>query len=136
MGMSKTCVLLLMVFLLVPAPSLAQTPRSAFVAANKSWPPFWLRFNRAIKNRDRVALRRMMADDFSDHGGGSPADYYVTQVFSKEMRREYQRALSSGTELIEYGEQPARFTRRKEYPKLIFEFGKDRRWRWIGLVGD
>jgi hypothetical protein len=78
----------------------------------------------------------MMADDFSDHGGGSSADDYVIQVFSKEMRREYQRALSSGTELIEYGEQPARFTRRKEYPQLIFEFGKDRRWRWIGIVGD
>lgn len=134
--MSKTCVVLLILFLLVPFPSLAQTPRSTFIAANKSWPQFWVRFNRAIKKRDRVSLRRMMADDFSDHGGGSSADDYVIQVFSKEMRREYQRALSSGTELIEYGEQPARFTRRKDHPQLIFEFGKDRRWRWIGIVGD
>ena len=134
--MSKTCVLLLILSLLVPTPLYAQSSRSASIAANKSWPQFWVRFNRAIKNGDRVSLRRMMADDFSDHGGGSPADYYVTQVFSKEMRREYQRALSSGTELIEYGEQPARFTRRKDHPRLIFEFGKDRRWHWIGLVGD
>jgi hypothetical protein len=136
MNLSKTCVLLLILFLLVPTSSFAQGSRSASIAANKSWPQFWVRFNRAIKNRDRVTLRRMMADDFSDHGGGSPADYYVTQVFSKEMSREYQRSLSSGTELIEYGERPARFTRRKDYPKLIFEYGKDRRWRWIGLVGD
>lgn len=136
MKLSKTLVLLLILFLLVPTLSFAQSSRSASIAANKSWHQFRVRFNRAIKKRDRVSLRRMMADDFSDHGGGSPADYYVGMVFSKEMRLDYQRSLSSGTEPLEYGEQPARITRRKEHPQLIFEFGKDRRWRWIGLVGD
>lgn len=77
-----------------------------------------------------------MADDFSDHGGGSSADDHVRNVFSKELRRDYQRSLASGTKPLEYGEQPSRITRRKEYPQLIFEFGKDRRWRWIALVGD
>lgn len=134
--MSKPCILLLMVFLLLPTPSLAQNSRAASVAANKSWRPFWVRFNQAVKNNDRVALRRMISDDFDDNGGGGSADEYVVQILSKETKSEYQKSLVSGTKTFKFGEQSSRITRRNEHPQLIFEFGKDRRWRWVALMGD
>ncbi len=134
--MPKTRIFLLVLFLLVPAFTFAQTSRSVSTAANNSWQQFWMRFNQAVKKKDRVALRGMMSDNFDDHGGGSPADDYVKDVFSKRMSREYRVSLGSGTKPFKYEERPSRITKRKGYPQLIFVFDKSNQWRWAALMGD
>ncbi len=83
--MPKTRIFLLIIFLLVPSFIFAQTSRSVSTAANKSWQQFWVRFNQAVKKKDRIALRKMMSDDFDDNGGGSPADDYVIFELNSEV---------------------------------------------------
>ncbi len=134
--MSKTRIFLLIVLLFVPTFTFAQTSRSVSTAANKSWQQFWVRFNQAVKKKDRVALREMMADDFDDNGGGSPAEDYVKDVFSKRMSREYRVSLASGTKPFKYYDRPSRITKRGEYPQLIFIFNKSNQWQWAALMGD
>ncbi len=134
--MSKTRIFLLAVLLFVPTFTFAQTSRSVSTAANKSWQQFWVRFNQAVKKKDRVALREMMADDFDDNGGGSPAEDYVKDVFSKRMSRDYRVSLASGTKPFKYYDRPSRITKRGEYPQLIFIFSKSNQWHWAALMGD
>ncbi|MBA3335632.1 MAG: hypothetical protein H0T08_08495 [Acidobacteria bacterium] len=134
--MIRTCILLLVVLLLAPAIISAQTSRSTAVVANKRWQQFWVKFNQAVKKKDRVGLREMMSDDFDDHGGGSPAEDYVKDVFSKRLSREYRLALASGTKLFDYDDRPSRITKRGEYPQLIFIYSKDKVWQWAAMMGD
>ncbi len=134
--MSKTRIFLLVFLLLIPTFTFAQTSRSVSTAANKSWQQFWVRFNQAVKKKDRVALREMMADDFDDNGGGSPAEDYVKDVFSKRMSRDYRVSLASGTKPFKYYDRPSRITKRGEYPQLIFIFSKSNQWQWAALMGD
>ena len=132
----RKCILLFVVLLLASTFVFAQTSGSATAAANKSWQQFWTRFNQAVKKQDRAALREMMSDDFDDHGGGSPAEDYVKDVFSKKMSREYRLALTSGTKPFDYDDKPSRITKRKGYPQLIFVYGNPKGWQWAAMMGD
>lgn len=53
-------ILLLVLALMVPQLSMAQTPP----AAQRAWKPFFAAFRAAVKKRDRDALSKMMARDF------------------------------------------------------------------------
>ena len=63
----KTQRILAMVFLLLAASAtLAQPSRATNEAANRSWQSFWRQITTAINKKDRVALRRMMANNFAE----------------------------------------------------------------------
>lgn len=62
MKLSRATVLILFLF---PLTTFAQRN----VAAERAWKPFLAAFRAAVKERDRVALRRMMPDDFFSSGG-------------------------------------------------------------------
>lgn len=53
--------------LLLFAPQAAFAQQSA--AAGRAWKPFYTAFRRAVKERDRAALRGMLSDDFYSSGG-------------------------------------------------------------------
>ena len=58
MKLSKVSILILV--LLVPQLSMAQTTR----AAERAWKPFFAKFRAAVKKRDRTALSEMMVREF------------------------------------------------------------------------
>jgi hypothetical protein len=134
--MFRNCILLFVVSLLALTFVSAQTSRSTTTAANKSWQQFWVRFNQVVKKKDRIALREMMSNDFDDNGGGSPAENYVKDVFSKRMSRDYRLAIASGTKPFDYDDKPSRITKRGEYPQLIFVYSKGNGWQWAAIMGD
>ena len=70
-------VLLLVLALIVPQLSMAQTTP----AAQRAWKPFFAAFRAAVKKRDRDALSKMMARDFyylssggDENGNGDTRD--------------------------------------------------------------
>ncbi len=71
--MTKTRILFLLLFLLIPSLTFAQKSRSNLTAANASWQSFYTTFLAAVKKRDTKTMLRMMPDDFFDGGGGGTA---------------------------------------------------------------
>ena len=126
----------ILLFTLSCAGANAQT--SATAAANRAWPAFWREFSTAVKNRDRVALRKMMPDDFFDGGGGSTPDEWLKFIDENAANgswRDLQRSVAGGAVITtRWGKaKPTRITRDKAY---YFEFRSGRKWYFAGVVGD
>lgn len=66
--MKLSSTLLILFLLVVPNTSAASEQR----AANRAWKPFFNAFRAAVRKRDRVALRKMMSDDFFSSPGNDP----------------------------------------------------------------
>ena len=151
MKLSRNFLLFLLIFLLVPSFSSAQTSRSVTSAANKSWPTFFAKFRTAVIKRDRDALRPMISASFDWTAGelGMSPDHILSNLDTDgkwrkgkpDMWKVLQRALLisrfSGTT---YGDRPARskFEGRNGLtdPYCMFVFESDGRWRWQSFLGD
>ena len=75
--MKKILILSLMLFWITSSPALAQkTSSSIHAQANKAWPAFWRQFSAALKRKDRVAWKRLIAPEreFFSGGGGETRD--------------------------------------------------------------
>jgi hypothetical protein len=136
----KTHRMLAMVFLLLAASvTFGQTSRATNDVANRSWQSFWRQVTAAINNKDQVALRKMMPNNFDDGGGGSTPDEwlkYIDQNKRKGSWRDLQKSFAKGTIVNRNWPSkgiPTRVTKDNGY---FFEFRKDKRWYFAGVVGD
>jgi hypothetical protein len=132
-------VLLLALLLVVASASFAQTAPAINAVANRSWPSFWREFSAAINKKDVAALRKMMPDDFFDGGGGQTPTEWLAYIDENERNgswRDLQRSVARGTVTNRSWSSkriPTKVTKDKAY---YFEFRKDRRWYFAGVVGD
>lgn len=129
MKLSRISFLFLLLFLFVPSVNYAQS------AASKSWNSFWTQFSAAVKNKDKVAVKRLMSSesDFLTHGGIGSRNDYLNLFKAKGYWQDVQKSAAKGTMSYDLERQrPARITKDKY---LIFEYigGK---WRFVGVMGD
>jgi hypothetical protein len=136
----KTQRILAMVFLLLVASvAFGQTSRATNDLANRSWPSFWRQVTAAINKKDQVALREMMPKNFDDGGGGLTGSEWLKFIDQNERKgswRDIQRSFAKGTVVNRNWPSkgiPTRVTKDNHY---FFEFRKDRKWYFAGVVGD
>jgi hypothetical protein len=118
-------------------PKSAPPSQKEIRAANRAWPAFWRAFLAAMNSRDHATLHKMMPDDFFDGGGGLDSAEWL--VFIEENRkngswRDLQKSFRQGTVVhAEWTREgvPTRVTKNKAY---YFEFRKDQRWYFAGIV--
>lgn len=136
----KTHHIIAAVFLLLSASAtFAQTSSATNADASRSWPSFWRQITTAINKKDRVALRKMMPDDFFDGGGGStPSEWlqYVAENERKGSWRDIQKSFAKGTVVNKNWPSKGIPTRVTKDSRYYFEFRKDKRWYFAGIVGD
>jgi len=124
MKLSRISFLFLLLFLLVPSVSYAQS------AADKAWKPFWTKFSRAMKNKNRAVLKSLMAKDFDSNCiTGEPRNCWLKLMDDENLWGNHQEVVASGT--ISCGKN-CRVTVDKY---LIFNY-KNGRWLWTTLWGD
>src|SRR5262249_10357540 len=117
----------------------AQTSATKITAGQGSWPTFWRQLTVAIKKKDRAALLRMMPNDFSDGGGGLTPKEWLQFLDENERNgswRDLQKSVAGGAKINRNWSAkgvPTKVTRDNGY---YFEFRKDRKWYFAGVVGD
>ncbi|MGH9930787.1 MAG: hypothetical protein ACREA9_16375 [Pyrinomonadaceae bacterium] len=137
--MKATRILSIIVLLLAASATLAQTSRATTAAASRSWPSFWQQFSAAINKKDHSALISMMPDDFYDGGGGlTPTEWlqYIDENERDGSWRDLRRSFARGTIVNRKWSSkgiPTRVTKDNGY---YFEFRKDKKWYFAGVVGD
>lgn len=129
MKISRISFLFLLLFLFVPSAIYAQS------AASKSWNPFWTQFKSAVKNKDKVAIKRLMSSesDFITVGGIASRNDFMKMLNDKSYWKDLQDSIDEG--IASYTSEKGRPARRTKNKYLSFEYigGK---WRFIGLFGD
>jgi len=136
----KTQRILAIVFLLLAASTaFGQTSRATNAEANRSWPSFWRQISAAINKKDSVVVRKTMPDNFNDGGGGGTASDWLKFIDENKRGgswRDLQKSFAKGTVVNRIWPSkgvPTRVTKDKAY---YFEFRKDKRWYFAGVVGD
>jgi hypothetical protein len=136
----KTHRILAMVFLLLASSAtFAQPSRATNAAANRSWQSFWRQIATAINKKDRVALRKMMPNDFFDGGGGLTPSEWLKFIDENERNgswRDLQKSFAQGTVINRTWSAKGLLTRVTKDNGYYFEFRKDKRWYFAGVVGD
>ena len=136
----KTNRILAMVLLLLAASAtFAQTSRATNAAANRSWQSFWRQITTAINKKDRVALRKMMPNNFDDGGGGlTPSEWlkYIDENERNGSWRDLQKSFAQGTVVNKNWPAKGIPTRVTKDNRYFFEFRKDKKWYFAGVVGD
>jgi hypothetical protein len=137
--MTKKRILVLLFLLIVPSVTIAQKLPPNWAAANASWQSFYTAFRTAVNGRDRAAMLRMMPNDFFDGGGGGTASEWL-QVIDENAKngswRDLQKSVAKGTVINRSWSSkgvPTRVTKDNGY---YFEFRKDKKWYFAGVVGD
>jgi len=134
----KTLHIFAIAFLLLAAPAAMARP-SRVKDANRSWPTFWRQITTAINKKDRIAVRKMMPNDFFDGGGGLTPDEWLKFIDENERAgswRNLRKSFAGGSIVNrEWSAKgvPTGVTRDNAY---YFEFRKDRKWYFAGVVGD
>lgn len=138
--MKSPCLLIVLAILLAVGAAAAQTTASKTEsAANRAWASFWSQFTAAVNKKDRVALRKMMPDNFADDSGGLNATEWLKFIDENERKgswRDLQKSFARGTVVNKEWKNkgvPSRITKDKFY---YFEFRKDNKWYFAGVVGD
>jgi len=136
---TKLTLAMVVLVLLVSSATFAQTSRAMPAIANRSWPSFWQQFVAAVDKKDRVALLKVMPPDFFDGGGGSTASEWLQFIDENDRNgswRDLKRSFARGTVFNRKWSDkgiPTRVTRDNRY---YFEFRKDKKWYFAGVVGD
>ena len=136
----KTQRILAIVFLLLAAATtFSQTSRATNDLANRSWQSFWRQITAAVNKKDHAALRKMMPGNFDDGGGGLTGDEWLKFIDENERKgswRDLQKSFARGTVVNRNWPSkgiPTRVTKDNGY---FFEFRKDKKWYFAGVVGD
>lgn len=128
--MNRLRLLFLTLCLFVPALTSAQTKSNA----EKSWQPFWTEFSRAVNQKNKAAVKRLMSaeKDFFSGGGGETRDEWLEMVDEQKWWRLLQKSIRVGTKPDSYNGKPSRITKDNH---LVFVYLKNQ-WRFIGPMGD
>jgi hypothetical protein len=136
----KTQRIFAMVFLLlVASASFGQTARATNDAANRSWQSFWRQVTAAINKKDHAAVRKMMPNNFDDGGGGLTASEWLRFIDQNERKgswRDIQKSFAQGTVINRNWKSKGIPTRVTKDNRYYFEFRKDKKWYFAGVVGD
>ena len=130
---------LLIMLALVLAAGAVSAQNKTDSAANRAWASFWRQFTAAANKKDRAAVRKMMAGNFADESGGLNATEWLRFIDENERQgswRDLQKSFARGTIVNKEWPNkgvPTRITRDKFY---YFEFRKDGKWYFAGVVGD
>ena len=117
----------------------AQTSASKTASANRAWPAFWQQFTAAVSKNDRVAFKKLMAPNFADDSGGLKGTEWLRFMDENKRQgswRDFQKSVAGGTVVHkEWSGKgvPTRITKDQGY---YFEFRKDGKWYFAGVVGD
>jgi hypothetical protein len=117
----------------------SQIPEARFVTAERTWAGFWRQFTLAINKKDRAALLGMMPSDFFDGGGGlTPKEWlrFIDQNEANRSWRDLRKSMAGGATTNRTWSAkgvPTKMTRDNAY---YFEFRKDGKWYFAGVVGD
>ncbi len=129
--MKKTRIISLMLLLLIPSLVFTQTSRSrsTTATANRSWPSFIAAFHVAVKKRDRVALRKMIAIPFITQVDGelNSSDEVFKWLDQDNGWAELQKEVKPGAKFDDLGGRELNRCARNGI--FCFGFGSDRRWR-------
>ena len=138
--MTRTSRLLAVLLLLCSAFAVfPQTLTARIAVGERSWPSFWRQFTVAVNKKDHAALLRMMPSDFFDGGGGSTAQEWLQFMDENERRgswRDLRKSVAGGARIKRSWSNkgvPTKVTRDNGY---YFEFRKDGKWYFAGVVGD
>ena len=128
-----------LLLLFVANGTLSQTAAARIKTAERSWPGFWRQFTVAINKKDHASLLRVMPSDFSDGGGGLTPKEWLSFIDENERSgswRDLQRSMARGAKINRTWSAkgvPTKVTRDKAY---YFEFRRDGKWYFAGVVGD
>jgi hypothetical protein len=126
-----------MLFVAVTASS--QTPAARTVMAEKAWDDFWHQFTLAINKKDHAALLRMMPSDFSDGGGGLTARQWLKFIDENEAHgswRDLRKSMAGGAKINRAWSAKGVPTKVTQDNAYYFEYRKDGKWYFAGVVGD
>lgn len=105
----------------------------SIIAAKPNWPVFWRQFSTAVKNKDRVALKSLMAPERDFYSG--EADNRERWLDDIENRRtgwqELWEAVSSGAK-PQRGVSNSRITKDGSLRFSVIAGS----WRFVGPMGD
>ncbi len=136
---SRYLLIILALVLFVTAATAQTSASKTQTAANRAWTNFWREFTTAVNKKDRVAVKRMMAANFADDSGGLNGTEWLRFIDENERKgswRDLQRSFARGTVVNKEWPSkgvPTRITKDKFY---YFEFRKDGKWYFAGVVGD
>jgi hypothetical protein len=128
-----------LLLLFVAHAAFSQTAAAGIKTAERSWPGFWRQFTTAINKKDHEALLRLMPSDFFDGGGGSTPKEWLKFMDENERNgswRDLRRSVARGTKIQRTWSAkgtPTKVTRDNGY---YFEYRKDGKWYFAGVVGD
>lgn len=117
----------------------SQTAAARIATAERSWSSFWRQFTMAINKKDHAALLRVMPSDFFDGGGGLTPKEWLKFIDENERNgswRDLRRSMAGGTRIHRTWSAkgvPTKVTRDKGY---YFEYRRDGKWYFAGVVGD
>lgn len=119
----------------------SQKSRSNQIAANAKWQSFYTSFLAAVKKRDKETMLQMMPKGFFDGGGGGTATArewlkMIDDTAKQRSWQDLQKSFSQGTVINRNWSSkgtPIRVTKDNSY---FFEFRKDNKWYFAGVVGD
>ena len=131
--MTKTRILLITLFLLIPSFAHAQSTATQN-AANKSWSAFWAQFSSAVNKKSRASVKNLMASEseFSPGGGNTGRDDWLDMLSDSNMWKDVQRSVRKGVMNYAQNGKSGRITRDRN---LIFQFIHSH-WRFVGIMGD
>ena len=135
----RSRLLTVLLLLCVANATFSQTAAARIKTAERSWPSFWRQFTTAINKKDHDALLRVMPSDFSDGGGGLTAKEWLKYIDENERNgswRDLRRSVARGTKIQRTWSAkgiPTKVTRDNGY---YFEYRKDGKWYFAGVVGD
>ena len=137
--MIKTRFFLIAVFFLFPSLCFLKTPVSPRSSVNASWKIFYTAIQTAVNNHDSAAMLKMMPDDFHDDMDSSAgkAEWLKLIVEAHAKNGSWQKlrkSFASVTKIHKNKEGiPRRYTKDHAY---YFEYRKDKKWYFAGVVGD
>lgn len=105
--------------------------KTAVSNGDPKWEAFWSEFKAAVNKKDTPALRKLMADDFFDGGGGGTADQWLESIRSNDSWSYNQKSIAGGTKPGKCS-VPCRTTK-DGY--LVFE-NRNGKWLWAALGGE
>ena len=112
---------------------------AADAVANRSWPSFWRQFTTAVNKKDHDGLIKVMPADFFDGGGGlTPVEWlrFMDENVRNGSWRNLRRSVARGTVVDKQWSRKGVLTRVTRDNGYYFEFRKDKKWYFAGVVGD